>query len=243
MPPTTGPALIILVAFALPGFVTVLIQERTYKRAEDPTTLDRLLRITYYSVWTYMLLALLAIVFGIDRAYVEYFYQRHEQNPAELVWRAALLILLPSVAIATATRGWSGSRGQALVLRLARINEHHEEPTGWDYFFRQRREAYVRVTFKDGARVYGFYGAESFAAYAKDGSDLFLERVYSDADDWFGPEAAGSCGVWVRTQDVVCIEFYNPDYAASKKASASTTDAAASTQTPEDGRARAAKAP
>ena len=206
MPPTTGPALIILVAFVLPGFVTVLIQERTYKRAEDPTTLDRLLRIAYYSIWTYLLLALLALAFGIDSAYVEHLYQQNEANPAELVWRGALLILLPSAAIATATRAWSGSRAQALVFRLARINEHHEEPTGWDYFFRQRREAYVRVTFKDGARVYGFYGSQSFAAYAKDGPDLFLERVYSDVDDWFGPEAAGIRGVWIRTQDIVCVE-------------------------------------
>src|SRR5690242_6315512 len=53
MPPATGPALIILVAFVLPGFVTVLLQERTFKSADDPTPLDRLLRIIVFSVLSY----------------------------------------------------------------------------------------------------------------------------------------------------------------------------------------------
>ncbi len=215
MPPATGPALIILVAFVLPGFVTVLIQEATFRRAEDPTTLDRLLRILYYSVWTYLLLAVVALLLGVDRAYVEGFYEQNEGNPAELVWRAALLILIPAIIIATVTRAWYGSKVQACVLKVARINEHHSEPTGWDFFFRQSRDAYVRVTFRDGGRVYGYYGGKSFSAYAKDGGDLFLERVHADVDDWFGPVANNSCGIWVKTEDAVSVEFYDAEHAAS----------------------------
>lgn len=43
MPRQTGTALILLAAFVLLGFVTVLIQQRTFMSAEDPTPLDRLL--------------------------------------------------------------------------------------------------------------------------------------------------------------------------------------------------------
>jgi len=186
MPPATGPALIILLAFALPGFVTVLIQERTYLHAEDPTTLDRLLRVFYYSVWSYLILAVVAIVLRIDRGDVERFYREQQGDPAILVCIGAALILGPSLAIATATRLWHGSRAQGCVLDIARVNERHQEPTAWDFFFRQGRRAYVRVTFKDGGRVYGYYGNASFSAYAKDGPDLFLERHYADVDDWFG---------------------------------------------------------
>jgi hypothetical protein len=214
VPPATGPALIILVAFALPGFVTVLIQERTYLHAEDPTTLDRLLRVFYYSVWSYLILAVVALALSIDRGDVERFYREQEDDPAILVCIAAALILGPSLAIATATRLWHGSRAQRWVLHIARVNERHQEPTAWDFFFRQGRGAYVRVTFKDGGRVYGYYGNASFSAYAKDGPDLFLERHYADVHDWFGPEAKGTCGVWIKTQDVVSVEFYSPDDAA-----------------------------
>jgi hypothetical protein len=239
MPPATGPALIILVAFVLPGFVTVLIQESTYRRAEDPTTLDRLLRILYYSVWTYLLLALVALVFGIDRDYVERLYEQNEGDPAELIWRGALLILIPAILIATVTRLWYGSKLQSWAIRLARLNEHHLEPTGWDFFFKQGRSAYVRATFKEGGRVYGFYGNQSFSAYAKDGPDLYLERQYADVDDWFGPEAEGTCGVWIKTQDVVCVEFYSADDAPSTPPARETSG----TETPEGNGAQTPAAP
>jgi hypothetical protein len=212
MPPQTGTALVLLVAFVLPGFITVLIQERTFKSAEDLTPLDRLLRVLYYSVWTYLLLALVALVFQIDRTYVEETVDHFEDDPAELVWRAALVLLIPSFLIATATRLWAGSKAQSCTLQKLRINERHQEPTAWDFFFRQQRNSYVRVTLSDGGRVLGFYGQRSFAAYAKDGRDLYLERIYvlDDAHDWFGPEVDGNRGVWVRTEDVVSVEFYDP---------------------------------
>jgi hypothetical protein len=224
MPPATGPALIIIVAFLLPGFVTVLIQENTYRAAEDTPALDRLLRILYYSVWTYLLLAVAALILGIDRGYIEGLYEQNEGNPAELVWRGALVVLIPSLIIATVTRAWYGSKWQAWVIDKARINEHHLEPTGWDFFFRQAQGAYVRVTFKDGARVYGYYGNRSFAGYAKDGPDLFLECLFGERDDWFACEAKGTCGVWIKTQDAVSVEFYSPEDVGGK---------ASSTETPE----------
>lgn len=212
VPPATGPALIILVAFLLPGFVTVLIQERTYKFAQNPTPLDRLLQIVYYSVWTYLLLGAAALIFHVHRGDVEHLYTQDESNPAELVWRAALIILVPSFLIATATRVFDDSRLHRWLLERAKINARHQQPTGWDYFFRQGRGAYVRVTFPEGGRVYGYYGGDSFAAYAKDGRDLYLEKVCAEEDDWFGPAAGDTCGVWIKAQDAVSIEFYSPPH-------------------------------
>jgi hypothetical protein len=239
MPPATGPALIILVAFVLPGFVTVLIQENTYRRAEDPTALDRLLRILYYSVWTYLLLAVFALAFGIDRGYVEHFYEANEGQPAELVWRGALLVLVAAVIIATITRSWYGSTLQAWVIDKAKINEHHLEPTAWDYFFRKAEDAHVRVTMKDGARVYGYYGSESFAAYAKDGGDLLLETVFVESEDeFFGEPAKESCGVWLPLKDVVCIEFYSSEHADTSEAAGETPAA----KTPEGNGSQTASA-
>jgi hypothetical protein len=179
-----------------------------------------LLRAVYYSVWCYLLVAVVAIIVGFDRTDGESFYRRHKADPADLVWIAALLVLVPAMVVATATRAWDSSRGQRGLLRLLRINERHEQPTGWDYWFRKGRNCYVRILMKDGGRVLGFYGAESFAAYAKDGSDLYLERVYVPEGEhqWFGAQPSGNCGIWVRSDEVVSIEFYDPDYAAEDSA-------------------------
>jgi hypothetical protein len=213
MAPATGTALIILVAFLLPGFVTVLIHENTYRYSEDPTPLDRLLRILYYSVWTYLLLGLAALLLHETRGTIEQLYEENKGDPAELVWRGALVVLIPSLLIATVTRFWYGSRLQQWWLDLLHINRNHLQPTGWDFFFRKGTSAHVRVTTKDGARVYGYYGSESFAAYAKDGGDLYLEKVFAEEEDWFGPEAAGTAGVWLPMKDVVCVEFYDSERA------------------------------
>jgi hypothetical protein len=209
--PQTGTALVLLVAFAMPGFITVLIQERTFRRAEDPTPLDRLLRVLYYSVWCYVLVAVVALIGEIDRPYIEHLYDQYQEDPAELIWRAAIALLVPSITVATATRLWAGSQAQQWVRKVSKINVRHELPTGWDYYFEQTRCAYVRIALKGGGWVFGFYGSDSFAAYAKDGGDLYLERVFACGDEnWFGEEMQGQMGVWVKMHDVVSVEFYDP---------------------------------
>ena len=213
MPPATGTALIILGAFVLPGFVTVLLQELTFKSADDPTPLDRLLRILWYSVWSYLLVAVIAIVFSIDKTNFLSWYHRHTGDPALLVLLGALLVMVTSVIIATATLLWSRCAWREPTMKALHLNPRHKQPTGWDHFFQQRRDAYVRATFADGSRVLGYYGDKSFAAYAKDGPDLFLERVYVPNnldDEWFGEVAPDTCGIWVKAQDAVSIEFYAP---------------------------------
>lgn len=215
MAPTTGTAVIIIVAFLLPGFVTVLLQERTFRSADDPTPLDRLLRIVWYSAWSYMLLAVTTIVLRIHKHDIVTLYHGYKGEPSELIWRGALVVLVPSVLIAEVTRRWNGCAKREDVLGSwpLRINARHTHPTSWDYFFRQGRDCLVRVTFADGERVLGYYGPKSFAAYAKDGGDLFLEKLYvvnNAEDQWFGAEVVGVSGLWIKAADAICIEFYTP---------------------------------
>jgi hypothetical protein len=213
MTPTTGTAVIIIVAFFLPGFVTVLLQERTFRSAEEATPLDRLLLIVWYSAWTYVLLAILAVTCRVHKHDVVTVYNDYKNEPSELVWRGALVVLVPSLLIAEATRRWAGWSRREDVLKKLGINGRHTQPTGWDHFFRRGHDCMVRVTFADGRRVLGYYGPESFAAYSKDGGDLLLEKLYTPNDpdnQWFGAEVPGVSGLWVRAADAVCVEFYTP---------------------------------
>jgi Family of unknown function (DUF6338) len=221
MTPATGTALVILLAFVLPGFVVVLFQERTFKRAEDATPLDRLLRALYYSVWCYLLLALVALAFGIDRASVVNLYYRHEAAPAELVWRGALVVLAPAIAVWVSTLIFRESGASDKLGELLRLNVRHQQPTAWDFWFRKGLKSHVRVVFADGQSVWGYYGEHSFASYAKDGFDLFLEHIYRErivdesknSDDaagpWFGSPHPNNRGGWVKLEDAVCIEIYD----------------------------------
>src|SRR5688500_18393347 len=106
MPPETGTALLILVAFILPGFATVLFRERTIDAWRDVSPFERVLQSGYYSVWSYLLLALIALLTGIDRESIEQLYEDHKDTPADLVWRAGLAILAPSFVIAYVGQRW-----------------------------------------------------------------------------------------------------------------------------------------
>lgn len=136
------------------------------------------------------------------------------------------MLLLPAVVIATATRLWRASRARRLLQRAFGINERHEVPTAWDHLFDQRAAAFVRVTFKDGARILGYYGPSSAVSYSKEGPDLFLERTYvPDDHEWFGAPVAASRGVWMSMSDVLSVEFFAVGKAEAATSPTETDDA------------------
>ena len=69
MAPATGTALIILVVFVLPGFVALLIGERTHViPVHNRSPFELLLLAAYYSVVCWGIIALASWPFGLDRA-------------------------------------------------------------------------------------------------------------------------------------------------------------------------------
>lgn len=223
MTPTTGTALALILAFVLPGFVVVLFQERTFKQAQDLGPFDRLLRALYYSVWCYLLLAAVSFAAGLDRPWGERLLDRNDSDPAALVWLGAAAIFIPATIVWACTlafrqKGWS----DAAATKLG-INSRHQVPTGWDDWFTEGMQAHVRIGFADGTSVWGYYGERSFASYAKDGRDLYLEGVFHEtqlpanaetgapARPWFGPSKGQSHGIWVKADDAVFVEFYSFD--------------------------------
>lgn len=212
MPPQTGTALILLVGFVLPGFITVLIRERTIESATPTSDLNRLLRVAYYSVWSYIVLAAISLVAGWQLHDFKHFFESHQHNPALLAMVAAGAILIPPVLVALAGLIWHELGIGRWVVTKFRLNQHHQTPSAWDHFFDQRKAVFVKAGTKSGAVVAGYYGAESFAAYAKDGRDLYLEERWSlDDQGDFDRRLNGDAGLWLPAADVDYIEFYTPD--------------------------------
>ena len=99
--PATGTALLILVAFVLPGFVAVLLKERLYEVRGEETTFDRLLTTVYYSLLVYLLPAVVVgvlSVFGLlDQPHLAQFFEG--RSPLWLIGLVAfsVLLLLPAL--------------------------------------------------------------------------------------------------------------------------------------------------
>lgn len=230
MIPTTATALGLLAAFVLPGFIVVLMQERTFKQAVETSPLGQLLHSLYYSFWCYLLLVPVALYFGIDADWVNDLVKRFEDDPAELVWRAGLAMFIPAYIVSRCT--YFAERLKPQIERhtwiektadVIGISPRHKQPTAWDYFFLKKIKTQVRIEFSDGRVLWGIYADDSFASYAKDGRDLYLhysygpfkptdDNSYQEPPDWNTDPRATSRGTWVKVDDDTIIEFHElPD--------------------------------
>lgn len=218
MAPTTVTALLLLVGFVLPGFVTLVINERTHAVPTSMTAFERLLRSLYYSVLVYALLAPVGWLAGADREDIERFVTE-EQNLGELAGVGALVLFVVPTIISTASRLWEIWPARDWLLQRLRISPTHRTQTAWDHFYSQRQPALVRLTLDDGRVVGGYYGEDSLAAYGEQAGDLYLQqRWVLDDDKWFVEPAPGTLGLWVAADEIVSFELYAPPAASAGEA-------------------------
>jgi hypothetical protein len=211
MAPATGTALLLLVAFVLPGFITLIARESTYVVRDAVTPFERLLLSLSYSVRIYGIIILGAYIGGLKSSDVAAFYHGHRALGEYIVLAALALVLLP-LALAEVGRRWRQStRLRPTILRRLGISLAHSTRSGWDHFFGSNTAALVRVTLDDGRVVAGYFGERSLAAYSDETQDLFLEESWElDDDDWFVGPAPSSLGVWLSHSHVVSLEVYDP---------------------------------
>jgi Family of unknown function (DUF6338) len=217
MAPQTGTALILIAAFILPGFVTLLIRERIYWVRGQDTPFERLLTALYYSSIIYVVLALLWLIDGRTREDVSTLYAGKAPFGAYVLLAGVGLFLLP-LLIADLGRRWQRSEHlRPCVLRVAGIDPGHSVTAGWEQLFlesggpRQGRGLMLRVTLDDGRVIGGFFGEGSLAGYTAHGRDLFIEQRWSlDEDDWFDAPVEGSWGIWIPGEQINAVEVYEP---------------------------------
>ena len=81
-------------------------------------------------------------------------------------------------------------------------------PTAWDFAFKRGGPYLVRIKLKDGERVGGFYGPESFASAYPERQELFLEEGWHlDPEGEFVSPIEGSDGLMVHAEAVEIVEF------------------------------------
>jgi Family of unknown function (DUF6338) len=215
MAPQTGTALLLLAVFVLPGFITLLLREKTYWVRGEDTAFERLLNALYYSSLIYAAAAVAGYFAGIDTHDVSRLYHGKAQFGSYVALAFAGLFVLPML-LAELGRRWQKSRRlRGSVLRKAKIDPGHSVPAGWEQLFIESpgalegRGLMLRVTLEDGRIVGGFFGEQSLAGYTAHTRDLFLEERWSlDSDDWFVAPAEGSRGVWIADTQIRSVEAY-----------------------------------
>lgn len=217
MAPQTGTALLVLAAFVLPGFVTLLLKERAYTIRGDDSPFERLLNALYYSSLIYGIAGLVGWPLGLTKDDITEVWRGDATYEAYLGVAVGGLFVMPLV-MAEIGRRWSLSRDiRPWVLKRLKIDPGHSTLAGWEQLFAESQGALedrgllLRVSLDDGRTVAGFFGERSLAGYTTDTRDIFLEERWSlDEDDWFRAPVAESRGVWISDTQIQSIEAYAP---------------------------------
>jgi hypothetical protein len=208
--PATGTALLLLVAFVVPGFVTILVKERIYEVPAEQQAFERLLQTLYYSLLVYALPAVVAVSAGADGHAFARLFRGEVDLRITCAIAMVILIVLP-LLIAYGGRRWMVSALRPRALERLHVSTTHRTPSSWDYAWEDGEPCLVVATLRDGTSVGGYYGPNSHSGYGSQHRDLFLEERWSILEGEDGTRlepTAGTLGVWVSADDILTVERY-----------------------------------
>jgi hypothetical protein len=88
----------------------------------------------------------------------------------------------------------------------------HPMPSGLDYFFSKRESLWILFHHKNGKKIGGFYGKDSFASSFDQEADIYVQQVWHvDKYGRFTKKVDGTAGMVVRYQDCDLIEFFKAE--------------------------------
>lgn len=190
--------------YLLAGWIIIFVRSR-FVIGERPRLAEALVEAVVLSLFNQMAVLVLATLAQTSGFGLSLF----ASLPANAAFLAEVL-LLPTLLGLLA--GWNLSQGwnRALLRRLAMPIEHPVR-RAYDFAFTQlRAPAFLIVTYDDGTRVFGYFGANSLAASDLARSDIFLEHLYDVSQDgtWTPTEPQKSALLYLTS--VRSIEFVLP---------------------------------
>jgi hypothetical protein len=215
MAPETGTALLVIAVFVLPGFVTLLMRERTYRVRDQDSPFERLLNALYFSSIVYLALASGWMVNGLGLEAISRIVDGEVPAGIYVLLAVLGLFVLP-ISIAEIGRRWQRSKKvRPGFLRRIGVDLGHGVQAGWEQLFQETLRAIaepglmLRITLEDGRVVGGYFGEKSLAGYTARTRDLFIEQrwIFND-DDWFEKPAEGSLGLWISEGQINSVEVY-----------------------------------
>lgn len=104
-----------------------------------------------------------------------------------------------------------------LIARLLKCNAMapyviHPDAKPWDYIFSQKQTFYIIAHLKDGRRISGFYGGQSFASSYPAEEQIYIEQTYVLNDDAHFEHPVGRTkGVIIYGREIVALEFFEKE--------------------------------
>jgi len=184
--------IILFIAFMIPGFISIKVYELLF-----PTQAinygEKVIDALAYSCINYALL--LWPIIAVEQSTL----RQSWPNSYALFY---LFVLFIAPALWVLAWKWIRERDyfQAMV--------PHPTQKPWDFVFGQRKTYWIVVTLKDGKKIAGMYGVNSFASSAPAEEQLYMEQEWILNDEGgFERPAEQTAGVIILASEIVSVEF------------------------------------
>ena len=179
--------------FVVPGFVAMKAYDLLVP-SETRSWGDSLIEAISYSMLN---LALLFWLVGLLQR--EGFQQRHP-----VVYGLGIFVVLFVAPVA-----WAVTVRFLCTSRLFRKYVLHPAPQAWDFFFLQRRPAWVLAHLKTGEMVGGLFSDDSCASSFPTEADIYLEEVWKlDEEGRFIQRVDQTSGILIKRSECSHIELF-----------------------------------
>lgn len=210
MPANTLEAVLVLLIFFSPGYITLSTVARFFPR-KQVADIGMFMKALTYSVINY---GILLVVWPgwVPRAIT---ISKDWRSAAIGFWWdgfflfIAILVLPFLIGIFIVLQ--NKSKGAEIVRNKIGISSIDLIPTAWDYYFNKSDDCWVLIHTKQGDSYLGIFAKESFASSFESGPDLYLEELwtYNGEEETFETDER-SKGGYFKYDDIEHLEFYEP---------------------------------
>lgn len=200
----TFSGVILLIVFLVPGFVWRTVEGQL-------VYLDKRLE------WEKFAFGLLSRSTFVYLPFVPLFYHGWKGRWVERypLWTSlvaiAVVVVMPTLCGLSAGT-WRQKRLGARLLKKLKLKtfEQHHIPTAWDYLFSKVRPAWVVVTLKNGSKVYGFMGVDSYLSSESEERDIYISHTLQVGADGQMEFVNNTRGVYIAASEVSVVAFTEP---------------------------------
>lgn len=195
-------AVIVIILFIMPGFITDRIIALTIPRVKRESTEIILTAITFscinYAIFSWLIL--LMISKGFPGKWEPWFI---------FSW---LGILLFGPTMEGLAFNWLvNSNVYRTIFKWLKLKNIRFIPKSWDYLFGKEEPYWILITLFDGTKIGGFFGRHSFASSFPSEEDLYIEELWKiDEKGGFKQRIENSGGCLIQRKDIKFIEFFKP---------------------------------
>lgn len=211
----TVSAVLIAIAFLMPGFILSSVLGMFFRRRSRSATEATLQYLTFscfnHGIWSW----LIVIMFHKDWL---------NERPVATGGLVFLILFVSPIGLGLAGAWLTRRERVRALLSAVGFRVQRFIPTAWDFKFEQEQLAWVVVRLRDGSNVYGFLGTESFAGDEPNERDLYLEAVFIPSERGHWQPAPNTGGILIKAGEIAAIEFRDLDSAPSAPAAGQGTE-------------------